>query len=113
MPAPNVYLVQLDIAWEDKAANHLKVRKLLSGSSPSPADIGNAYHVFYDLMLDSRGKARLPSSCRPVPRRPWVAPGRAGNGPKRSKRGGCRQSFHRERGQRVQGRDGDHQPGER
>jgi len=36
MPAPNLYAVQLDIAWEDKAANFRKVEALLESASPTP-----------------------------------------------------------------------------
>lgn len=34
-----VYAVQLDIVWEDKAANHQKVRQLLQQASPDPGSL--------------------------------------------------------------------------
>jgi omega-amidase len=36
MPAMNVFALQLDIAWEDKAANFAKVNALLDRTPPSP-----------------------------------------------------------------------------
>ncbi|MEI9895449.1 MAG: carbon-nitrogen family hydrolase [Chthoniobacter sp.] len=35
MPAPNLFAVQLDIVWEDKAANFRKVEALLAAASPA------------------------------------------------------------------------------
>lgn len=32
----NVHLVQLDVAWEDRAANHVKIRALLDEAPPAP-----------------------------------------------------------------------------
>ena len=34
MPSPNVYAVQLDIVWEDKAANFRKVEDLVAATAP-------------------------------------------------------------------------------
>ena len=36
MSAMNVFAVQLDIAWEDKAANFRKVKALLDATPPAP-----------------------------------------------------------------------------
>lgn len=36
---PKVYAVQLDIAWENKAANHQKVRQLLAQTPPAPGSL--------------------------------------------------------------------------
>lgn len=35
----NVHLVQFDIVWENKAANHGKVRSLLAGAAPVPGSL--------------------------------------------------------------------------
>ncbi|MBI1765573.1 MAG: carbon-nitrogen family hydrolase [Acidobacteria bacterium] len=35
----NVFAVQLDIVWEDKAANHQKVRQLLDQTPPAPGSL--------------------------------------------------------------------------
>ena len=39
MPAPNVFAVQLDIAWEDKAANFRRVESLLQGTPPATGSL--------------------------------------------------------------------------
>lgn len=39
MPAPNVYLVQLDIAWEDKAANFRKAEALVKAAAPAAGSL--------------------------------------------------------------------------
>jgi len=39
MPAPNVFAVQFDIAWEDKAANFRKVEALLESASPTAGSL--------------------------------------------------------------------------
>jgi predicted amidohydrolase len=35
----NVHLVQFDIAWEDRAANHAKIRALLAATPPAPGSL--------------------------------------------------------------------------
>lgn len=35
----NVHLVQFDIAWEDRAANHAKIRALLDAAPPAPGSL--------------------------------------------------------------------------
>lgn len=39
MPAPNVFAVQLDIAWEDRAANFHKVEALLDATPPAAGSL--------------------------------------------------------------------------
>src|SRR3954471_13361783 len=39
MPGPNVYALQLDIAWEDKAANRTKIRSLIERARPHPGSM--------------------------------------------------------------------------
>ena len=39
MPAPNIFCVQFDIAWEDKTANYRKVESLLAAASPTPGSL--------------------------------------------------------------------------
>ncbi len=39
MPALNLFAVQLDIAWEDKAANFRKVEALLAETAPTPGSL--------------------------------------------------------------------------
>jgi predicted amidohydrolase len=39
MPAPNLFAVQLDIAWEDKAANFRNVRALLEATPPAAGSL--------------------------------------------------------------------------
>ena len=39
MPAPNVYAVQLDIVWEDKAANFRKVEEMVTAAAPAAGSL--------------------------------------------------------------------------
>jgi len=39
MPAPNLYAVQLDIVWEDKAANFRQVEALVAAAAPAPESL--------------------------------------------------------------------------
>ncbi|HEY3900085.1 MAG TPA: carbon-nitrogen family hydrolase [Chthoniobacter sp.] len=39
MPAPNIFCVQFDIAWEDKTANYRKVESLLEAAAPTPGSL--------------------------------------------------------------------------
>lgn len=39
MPVPNVFALQLDIAWEDRAANFRKVNALLEATPPTPGSL--------------------------------------------------------------------------
>lgn len=39
MPAPNVFALQLDIAWEDRHANYAKVQTLLQATPPTPGSL--------------------------------------------------------------------------
>jgi predicted amidohydrolase len=39
MAAPNIYALQLDIAWEDKAANRHKVESLVQAAAPAPGSL--------------------------------------------------------------------------
>ena len=39
MPSTNLYALQLDIAWEDKAANYRKVESLLQATPPNPGSL--------------------------------------------------------------------------
>src|SRR5580692_6442764 len=39
MPAPNLHAVQLDIVWEDKAANFRKVEALVNAAEPAAGSL--------------------------------------------------------------------------
>src|SRR5688572_29391477 len=39
MASPNLFALQLDIAWEDKAANYRKVEALLQDTPPNPGSL--------------------------------------------------------------------------
>ncbi|HSI11662.1 MAG TPA: carbon-nitrogen family hydrolase [Chthoniobacter sp.] len=39
MPLPNVYAVQLDIVWEDKAANFRKVEEMVAAAAPAAGSL--------------------------------------------------------------------------
>jgi predicted amidohydrolase len=39
MPAPNIYAIQLDIVWEDKAANFRKVEALVEATAPAAGSL--------------------------------------------------------------------------
>ena len=39
MPSTNLFALQLDIAWEDKAANYRKVEALLAATPPNPGSL--------------------------------------------------------------------------
>jgi predicted amidohydrolase len=39
MPAPNIFCVQFDITWEDKASNYRKVESMLESVSPTPGSL--------------------------------------------------------------------------
>src|SRR5271156_3119529 len=63
MPSNNLSLVQLDIVWEDKAANFSRVRSLLASNPPSPGSLVVLPEMFatgfsMNLGLTRQGPAR-------------------------------------------------------
>ena len=62
-----VFAIQLDIVWEDKAANFSRVRSLLASSSPPPGSLVVLPEMFatgfsMDLSLTRQGPARADES---------------------------------------------------
>src|SRR5688572_269083 len=63
MPAPNLFALQLDIAWEDKAANFRKVEALLAETPPNPGSLVVVPEMFatgfsMNLAVTQQGPAR-------------------------------------------------------
>jgi len=63
MPANNVFAIQLDIVWEDKAANFSRVRALLAANPPPPGSLVVLPEMFatgfsMNLSLTRQGPAR-------------------------------------------------------
>jgi predicted amidohydrolase len=63
MPAPNVFVVQLDIVWEDRAANVRKVEALLAEAAPAAGSLVVLPEMFssgfsMNLGVTRQGKTR-------------------------------------------------------
>src|SRR5436190_18217525 len=63
MPSTNLFALQLDIAWEDKAANYRKVESLLRATPPSPGSLVVVPEMFatgfsMNLAVTQQGPAR-------------------------------------------------------
>ena len=70
MSMTNIFLIQLDIVWEDKAANFDRVRSLLAAAPPSPGSLVVLPEMFatgfsMNLNITRQGPDRAEESSSP------------------------------------------------